>query len=731
MTTLQSLLIEWSRGIAACSIAATIVWPAYLIALRLTPTASVAVRLGATAVIAGWLMVAIFWVASAFLAFRLAAILPLLVLLGAMAHLCLTGHAALQRLCEDVRAALAFLRGGTRSPEGWLFLAASGVAVVRILRATVSPPLAWDDLTYHLVKAGRFVQDGGVVGVAAPGAWSYYEYLPPVGDVLWAWAMLPLRSDALMPLVSGLIWIAGLLGAYACARQYGAAAREALLAATAVSSMPAVLTYVGSAYVDNTALAAFVLAALFVVRAGHGAARREILVTGAALGILLGTKLTMLPLVAVAIVALGCFYRNRPRPSLALIIGSGAALAIALPPYARAWFEFGSPIYPMPLTLGGHTVLEGNPIVARFSVDALPSALRLHSSLDFWLFMLFRPGEALAFNAPGPGAILLLLLALVALPIAIRGRSHRGATLFLLSSALAVLGLIATDGMRFVRETINVTTTGRYFTPALAGAAILGTAGPAWMVRVLCVPAVVAGVALSLPISWNGVELVPMIGGAGILLAIAGVSTLGLRRASRGSRPVAPLVITCFVVSLAFVPLATLRDSTRYEIFAAAARREPVFHMHPLNPVFAAAWPLWEALDQPAGHSVAVTAGWEVVGHHWYQYPLFGARLQNRVIYVPVTVEGDIVNPEEMGELRRRASLTAWLTRLVTHNVDYVVSLAPRTTIEDFWMSRLPQIFAAVPADAHGLHAAYRVDRIAAEHALRSQPVRPAGSDRP
>jgi hypothetical protein len=313
---------------------------------------------------------------------------------------------------------------------------------------------------------------------------------------------------------------------------------------------------------------------------------------------------------------------------------------------------------------------------------------------------------------------MLLVLAAIALPAALRQASRIAGTVFLVASGLVVSGLLASDGMRFVRETLDVMTAGRYFTPTFAAAAIIGALAPGSLVRVLCVPAIMAGVVMSLPGPWTPVEGILMAGGAAILITTLSIGSLGIIWASRSNRPLVPLLGTALGLSLTLSSLLALRHTSRYEIFSAAAARPPIFHLHPLNPVFASAWPIWEALDGRQGQTVALTAGWEIEGHHWYQYPLFGGRLQNRVLYVPITADGTIVEPKDVAEVQRRASFTAWLKRLVDAKVDYVVSLAPRTTIEDFWMRRMPQVFVPTEADSRGFHVAYRVDRAAAQHVL-------------
>jgi hypothetical protein len=177
------------------------------------------------------------------------------------------------------------------------------------------------------------------------------------------------------------------------------------------------------------------------------------------------------------------------------------------------------------------------------------------------------------------------------------------------------------------------------------------------------------------------------------------------------------------VLALGCAALGSLRAAHRYELWEAAADREVrTFHMHPLHAVYTAAWPIWRELDSGAGggegHRLAVTAGWDGLGHNWYQYPLLGSRLRNRVLYVPVTADGSIVDYRTPEDVARRASLPAWLARLVGERVDHVVSLAPRSTLEDSWMRRLPGLFEPVITTPGGFHVLYRFDRPAAVQAL-------------
>ena len=69
---------------------------------------------------------------------------------------------------------------------------------LRLVRDLVSPPMAWDSLTYHLFRPARWIQDGALRSSIGPDSWRFLEYFPHAGDVPWAWAMLPVRGDALI-----------------------------------------------------------------------------------------------------------------------------------------------------------------------------------------------------------------------------------------------------------------------------------------------------------------------------------------------------------------------------------------------------------------------------------------------------------------------------------------------------------------------------------------------------
>jgi hypothetical protein len=345
----------------------------------------------------------------------------------------------------------------------------------------------------------------------------------------------------------------------------------------------------------------------------------------------------------------------------------------------------------------------------------------LRSTLEFWWYLLGRQPSGRAFVNPGPGILVFAVLALLALP-SLRTEPRRLAVaLFLVVVALVLLSGLSSGNMELFRRTIKVSSSGRYLTPAFAALAVVAARCSRDSAALLWGVAVLAGLWLARPMRFAPAEpkataLVALaVVAAG---AVAGLAGLAARRGRLP--PLAAVGLALVATSAGTAAIGRVRQEHRYEIWQAAADpRYRTFHMHSLNPVYASAWVLWRALDDPEGHRLAVLAGWDGVGHNWYQYPLLGSRLQNRVVYVPPTRDGVVVDYRSMAEVAQRASFVAWLEGLLERNVDHVVSLAPRNTVEDYWMRQAPGVFAPEAGDPAGYHVAYRLDRAAAEAALR------------
>jgi hypothetical protein len=109
------------------------------------------------------------------------------------------------------------------------------------------------------------------------------------------------------------------------------------------------------------------------------------------------------------------------------------------------------------------------------------------------------------------------------------------------------------------------------------------------------------------------------------------------------------------------------------------------------------------------------------VGHNWLRYPLLGSRLQNRVVYVPVTRDGSIIDYRNKEALRTRADFNSWVNRLAAAKVDYLAILWP-DPLEGAWAQARPDLFSLVAVGSGGLGRLYRFqpERAAATTRLTS-----------
>ena len=150
--------------------------------------------------------------------------------------------------------------------------------------------------------------------------------------------------------------------------------------------------------------------------------------------------------------------------------------------------------------------------------------------------------------------------------------------------------------------------------------------------------------------------------------------------------------------------LGIVRHACRYPVYAAAAEGV-AFDAHPL--AYAFSWPVWEALDDGRPHRLAVSAGWDGKGHNWYRYPLFGSRLQNQVVYVPPTRDGTPLDYGLEDDPMAGASFAAWIGRLITLQIDTVVTLAPPPPVEVAWVRDHPELFRPLVCSDNGLSCAF------------------------
>jgi hypothetical protein len=333
-------------------------------------------------------------------------------------------------------------------------------------------------------------------------------------------------------------------------------------------------------------------------------------------------------------------------------------------------------------------------------------------------------GEYLGF---GPGSLIALPLALAGAWRLASGRPRRPLpALLLLGVGAALIAGVMSPEMRGVRAIwMNL---GRYVTPGLAGLLALAALPRFRGADLVRAAVVIAALPFAFPRELRGSELAAMARVAATLAALAALAWLLRRVLSRRLRPtVGGLAALAAFLLPALALLVSARAARRHAVYAAAAARDaPPADPHPLFPPFVAP-NVWRALDQPRGLRLAVTAGWDGVGHNWYRYPLFGARLQNTLLYLPVTRSGAVLDYRLGSRIAAEADAIAWLERLLAARVDAVVALAPPAP-ELHWLRNGAPVFEPLAAD--GATQAYRFHADAARAVVAGARSSPAPAPR-
>ncbi|MCG3129961.1 MAG: hypothetical protein FLDDKLPJ_00700 [Phycisphaerae bacterium] len=680
-------------------------------------------------------------------AFRIEVVLPVLVLIRVGLLLPRSHRPPSGSFSTDVAAAFRRITRDMRGPLAVVAAASLAIVALRVLRGLVAPPLAWDALTYHLLKAGRWVQSGDWAHEIAPDAWGYYAYYPPGGDLLWAVVMLPLRSDLLLAPAGAAIWALIGMGAWAAARGLGARRRTATAGALAVAMLPAVVNYLTAAYVENTTLALVLLSAPFLRRALVRPCGGDAALAVAALACAAGVKVTALPLLLGGVIAVGwtlCKAPQRRATATRILL----ACLPALPGYVSAWRDTGNPLYPLEVRAGQSVLLPGNEeralvhsarIVRGLNFDAMklvdalsfPHPLRGEEHLGLgplWPIWLLAGGA-------GAGGIILSNLK------RIRARRVEGAasarqckardgasravawtTALMLAGAATVIAGFASESERALR-TLFVLSAGRFLALPCAVFIILATHLPRRAFETLSMIAATVGVGLAIPLGWSREDVAACIGAMPALgtAAILGCAAWALGRvipSFRTLRTGLKVIAVCAGLAAVFPWLQAHKDRWRYPIYAAATEGR-AYDAHPLRSDYAASWTIWRHVDAvPAdpGRSptpapsltIAVAAGFDGVGHNGFRYPFLGSRLSNKVVYVPPTRDGSVIDYRLGEELLGKADFEAWVGRLRDVGVDAVVTLPPRT-IEEIWMTARSDVFEPVAEGVGGAARAWRL----------------------
>jgi hypothetical protein len=698
-----------------CVWLAAILWMAYRIVLAFDnndelPTSA---RFACTALLAYWLTAAVALVLLQLGLFSRVGFSLVLLVLGISAQFVFRLPNQAFRLIADFQAGASLFRSLLQTKFRFAVAAGFTIICARLVRGLVRPPLGWDSLTYHLVKAAEWVQAGHLVYSAAPDAAGYYGYFPPVGDMYWAVAMLASHSDAFLAPAGLLVWCSVLLGGYAVIRQFAGDRTSAVLGALVIAFAPAVTNLLTSAYVDNSALAVFLLAIVATIHAIRTGAPFYIALGVGGLGLCCGIKSSFLSVFAAgsALLMFLAMFRPLHTRKSALLALCIAACSLYLPAhgYVHAYFDTGNPLYPLPLKVGKLLNLPGN---AEFTAVAYASTAynqppQTRGELIpfiYWFFFSsdFVHQEQLQFTWAG------FFLLLISVPAALYFLSKRKDSLsfgFILLCGILLTAPFLSDEMRHYRS-VWYGTMGRLLSPAWAMVIVVLAVSEFRVAHWGLIGALPVLFAYCMPLGWAAPDLTATLHFApamACLLAALIINRFPLRTAM-GPRLVVILNILAACAFLLVLPYT--RSLLRYRYYAAVPG---AYDMHQLEPRCCSAQ-TWRGLDDGASHHIAFCAGWAHNGHNWYRYPLFGTRLRNTVSYVPMSKDGKLydylfTNPADVGDY------DAWLSRIQANHIEYVVCGWP-TPYEDRWMAAHPDRFKLMVQNFYGDEPASKTYRV-------------------
>jgi hypothetical protein len=563
-----------------------------------------------------------------------------------------------------------------------VYIPLGALLLLQLLRCLTQVPIAWDTLTYHATKSALWVQTGSHIALDMPGGWSVYRYYPSGGEALSAWAMLPFHSDLLYGVIDFVFWVGLGLALYEIARELGARGWGRLLAAVYLMFLPAIFREVGSGCVETSLDFALFGAAFMLVRYLKTGRGGYLVAAGMALGVALAIKVTAITYAAawVLVVTGHILARRRPPGPGLRVLGVAAVCAcLVYVPWAMHFaLETGYPLGTTPVSVAG-VPLGKMTEEMRFYVDRPYNAYQLDAELKA-LRTVFAPPEEISFHCSAASLLPMLLGAItLALPKA------RTVASWVLLPIVAVTVFNVYQPSFSVIRLCWASLCGRFVFPLVAVLVLYAVANvrPKPLAIALNVYLLVATgmhVDSHFFYGWADVDRTIVVMGA----LLTGAALRQIARRKPGALPPALAVLTAVtLVAAAYWKEADrlhFLDCSRYDgvpTYWLPAVEELREHHEPLR--------------------IAITAGMSKEACNQTFYHFLGARLQNRLNYIPVTEDGHIV-PQAPEYVDTPLSFDAWRRRLIENKITHVIALEP-ASVELRWMTQAPEQFRRVVGD--------------------------------
>lgn len=531
-----------------------------------------------------------------------------------------------------------------------------------------------DTLFHHLPVAMRFVQTGRLFDVLYVGPEISSSFDPSGGALVHAVAALAFGSDTLSPLVN-LGWFALALAAAWTIGARWRAAPLTMLAVAAVLATPLITASQAGEGLTDLAASALFLSGCAVLASADRVRPWDWVIVGSAFGLALGAKLSVAVPAAVVLVGHALYVSEPGRRARGVLIALGAGGICAGGWFLRNLIETGTPLPHLALPGFPRRTFELNEATGYTTFEYLDDGRIVRD--------VFVPGLEDAFGIAWPLYVLAVLAAGVVV-IRPRDRLHR---LLAGAAMIAALGYLITPGSAFGLE-------GR----PIFFAQNLRIALPAQVLAAVVLPPLVTrsersarmgavGVAVLAAITtvhrgdfggWPERSGTEAIAAAAVLGSVAWFATTQTSRAIART-PALRLVAGAVVLGAVVVgaSISSTFESTRVK--AAPERR------HAVNE--------WAATVEDV--DIGFTGFTQ-------QYPLYGARLDNRVQYIGVV---------DSGEFGPADDCRTWIRLVNRGGYDYV-AIAPldfetAAPVQRSWTAADPGVTEVVRS---GEASVFRVD---------------------
>ncbi|MFA5410476.1 MAG: hypothetical protein WC321_01265 [Candidatus Omnitrophota bacterium] len=564
-----------------------------------------------------------------------------------------------------------------------------GFGLVKISINLVNPPFGWDCLNYHFTFPVEWLKHGNLdnpISISGDPAVSYY---PVNASLFFLWFIFPLKNVFIADLGQVPFFVISFFALYSLARKLNLSKEYALFSVIIFNLIPNYFKQLEIAYIDIMVSTLFliVLNYLFLIYKRERIIQNTILYS-IALGLLLGTKITAMPIALILLIPLAWFYFFRyPFKKSPAVLALAILLIIIFGGfgYIRNVIQTGNPLYPLNFRLFNTVIFKGVVENEIYRTSIRPG--------DFSLArILFSEGL-------GAQTVIFLLPAiLLALPVTIIKR-RKDLNFYLIYFLILPFFLILI--FRFIIPIANL----RYIYGLFAIASIIAF----YVADMLKIPKLLLKILILICIFASSIEL------AGHLeLIISFVLSLLLFFLSPYIvRFIKSIDLTKLVIVF-FIAIILISSFLEKDYI----KNEYIRYVKMVN--YSGFWPdatkAWLWLNQNTRGNNIAYIGRPVL------LPLYGTNFKNNVYYVSVNrvepamlhyfpnskyvwgYDGDIIfrNFEDENNYRGRADYNVWVENLRKRNIDYffvysdLLGSGIEFPLEDPWARARPGLFELV-----------------------------------